>query len=413
MSNNEFNRLSYYQDKDGTIYFGSLNGITAFNPKDFPTGDSSDCRAMLVTTVFQQFNGEANKLENRIYELLKTNTIVMKPDDRFFNLEFSLLNFTDPEHNLYYWKIDEIDSKWNIQKDRNIRLGHLPYGDYLLHVKAQAAASGWSRNELTIRIHVVKPLYLRTWFLITCVVALILLAFAGYRWRIYLLEQENKRLDKVVQNKTEDLQISLHEKELLLKEIHHRVKNNLQVISSLLRLQAGSVNDEAAKTALIESQNRVLSIALIHEKLYQDHQIDKVEFSTFADELFNQLNSVFGADIKVAFINNVPEIFLNIDTAIPLGLILNELATNSFKYAFKTAPAPAITLGMECGGNDCSLVYCDNGPGLPEGTNVERAKSLGLRLVGRLSKQLHGNVKYEKNHLGACFFISFKEKNVF
>jgi len=337
----------------------------------------------------------------------------MKPDDRFFNLEFSLLNFADPAHNLYYWKIDEIDANWNIQKDRNIRLGHLPYGDYLLHVKAQGADGGWSRNELAVRIIVVKPLYLRTWFLIITVIVVILLAIGGYRWRIYLLERENKRLDKVIRDKTEDLRISLHEKELLLKEIHHRVKNNLQVISSLLRLQAGSVRDEAAKAALLESQNRVLSIALIHQKLYQDHQIDKVELSAFADDLFHQLNNVFGPGIKVAFTNKLPKTLLNIDTAIPLGLMLNELTTNSFKYAFNDALAPSIILELEYSDARYTLVYCDNGPGLPEGINLGVVKSLGLRLVNSLSKQLHGDVKYIKNNTGGCFMISFKEKKIF
>ena len=210
-----------------------------------------------------------------------------------------------------------------------------------------------------------------------------------------------------MKEKTEDLRLSLQQKEILLKEIHHRVKNNLQVISSLLRLQSHSVADEAAKSALLEGQNRVLSIALIHQKLYQDEKIDKVEFSTFADELFGQLNGVFRKPgVEVILINEVPEMFLSIDVAVPLGLILNELITNSFKYAFKEVARPSIILRFKKGAEQSVLTYADNGSGLPGGISIDRSKSLGLKLVSRLSKQLSGSATYMKSE----FTIYFVEK---
>jgi two-component sensor histidine kinase len=401
---NEFNRLSHYKDKEGNIYFGSLNGITAFNPKDFVTG-SGENKSALALTAFRQFNGESNVLEDRLGDVVATNTINIFPNDRFFNLEFSLLNFSDPEHTLYYWKIDGIDTGWNIQKDRNLRLSRLPYDQHTLRIKAQAADGSWSRNDLVIAINVVRPFYMRLWFLIASVVAIIILIITGYRWRLYLLRRENERLDRLVTEKTEGLRISLQQKEVLLKEIHHRVKNNLQVISSLLRLQSHSVKDEAAKNALLEGQNRVLSIALIHQKLYQHEHLDEVEFSDFADELFGQLKGVFRKpDTEINFINETGETFIGIDIAVPLGLILNELITNSFKYAFGGRAEVWLKLKMAREGNAYVLTYSDSGPGLPGNIDMERSSTLGLRLINRLSKQLNGSAVYVNNE----FIVRFQ-----
>ena len=407
ISNNEFNRPSHYQDDSGKIYFGSLDGVNVFDPRDF-VSDAEEQKNMspLIITSFLQFNGETNKLEDKRSLLMQDYTITMRPQDRFFNLEFALLNYSNTQQTTYYWKIDGIDTGWNMQKDRTLRLSRLPYDEHLLHIKAQDANGSWSKNEITIKIYVVRPFYLRLWFLFVSVITAIAIVIVSYRWRLYLLRRENERLDRVVKEKTEDLILSLQQKEILLKEIHHRVKNNLQVISSLLRLQSHSVQDVAAKNALLEGQNRVLSIALIHQKLYQDEKLDMVEFATFADELFTQLRGVFGAGAEVKFVNEMQETFLGIDTAVPLGLILNELITNSFKYAFKNIAAPCIKLQLEKNKETYRLTYSDNGTGLPADVHIEHSKSLGLRLVNRLSKQLNGNAVYIKNEW-SNFVVTF------
>ena len=409
VSNNEFNRPSHYQDSLGNIYFGSLDGVNVFNPRDFES-DSEEQRnaSVLVVTSFLQFNGAVNKLEDKRASLASSNTIRMYPQDRFFTLEVTLLNYDNPQRTNYYWKIDGVDTGWNVQNDRTLRFSRLPYDNHLLHIKAQAADGSWSTNEIVINIDVIRPIYLQVWFIILSIVVIIVMVIVGYNWRLYLLRRENERLDRMVREQTEDLRLSLHQKEILLKEIHHRVKNNLQVISSLLRLQSHSVKDEVAKSALLEGQNRVMSIALIHQKLYQDEKLDLVEFSTFADELFSQLRSIFDVGTGVHIINEIPETFIGIDTAVPLGLILNELITNSFKYAFKNIASPCIRLSMETKGDVYILTYSDNGAGLPADINIEHSKSLGLRLVNRLSKQLNGNVLYFKKDW-CNFVISFKK----
>jgi two-component sensor histidine kinase len=403
ITDNEFNRISHTSDSAGNIYFGSLAGVTAFHPDDFPvTVDNSLESAPLAITSFMQFDGEQNTLIDKTADLLLSNNILLRPDDRFFTLEFALLNFHQ-KGTLYYWKIDEADTGWNVQLDRTIRLSRLPYGKSTLHIKAQEANGNWSRNELSISIFVEKPLYLQPWFGVLFTLFVITIIVIIYRWRVDALAKENTRLDSVVKEKTNDLQRSLNQKDLLLKEIHHRVKNNLQVISSLLRLQARSVDDQGARNALIEGQNRVASIALIHQKLYQNEDLDKVEFSKFVDDLYHHLEGVFNSDARhVKLVNKIPICFFDIDRAVPLALILNELFTNSYKYAVAGNPHPQISVSITQSPEHTTLEFADNGPGLPAPLLTAPPVTLGLKLISRLCTQINARVSYHNNNGLVC-----------
>jgi two-component sensor histidine kinase/sugar lactone lactonase YvrE len=408
ITNNEFNRVSHYRDRDGTIYFGSMNGITSFHPRSFVNGSPGvQRRHVIAVTSFQQFSGDENRLKDKTAELIESNSVTVKPADQFLKLDFALLNFEDAVQTLYYWKIDGIDSTWNMQKERSVRFGRLPYGNWVLHVKAQASDGAWSVNELEVRLKVLKPYYLRWWFIAVCCAIVLIIVVSWNRWRVYRLNLENERLDRTVQEKTRSLEVALQEKEVLMKEIHHRVKNNLQVISGLLQLQSYSIEDERAKLALTESQNRVLSIALIHQKLYQNEHLDAVEFSSFADELFGQLNGIFAHPQKVVFDNLLVGSYLGIDVAVPLGLILNELMTNSFKYAFHGNEQPVIRLQLLEADKHLLLQYDDNGPGLPASIDPAKAKSLGIKLISRLSVQLEGRSEYQYQDQLSTFRIYF------
>jgi two-component sensor histidine kinase len=195
----------------------------------------------------------------------------------------------------------------------------------------------------------------------------------------------------------------LNQKDLLLKEIHHRVKNNLQVISSLLRLQARSVDDQGARNALIEGQNRVASIALIHQKLYQNEDLDKVEFSKFVDDLYHHLEGVFNSDARhVKLVNKIPICFFDIDRAVPLALILNELFTNSYKYAVAGNPHPQISVSITQSPEHTTLEFADNGPGLPALLLTAPPVTLGLKLISRLCTQINARVSYHNNNGLVC-----------
>ena len=241
------------------------------------------------------------------------------------------------------------------------------------------------------------------------IITLVTLVFFIYR-NLKQKQAANKTISLQAANLQEQNTIidkSLREKEDLLKETHHRIKNNLQLISSLLELQAENLADENAKNALYTAQRRVLSIATVHSKLYGNDADDVIEFSAFTTDLFTRLNSAFAANSgAVHFHNIIPTTFFSLNTVVLLGLILNELVTNSFKHVFATGGSGSVAIGLESTDGVYQLRYHDSGPGLPGGVFDAKSGSLGLHLVRRLSKQLKGTVTYKFDR-GSTFTITF------
>jgi PAS domain S-box-containing protein len=213
--------------------------------------------------------------------------------------------------------------------------------------------------------------------------------------------------DITERKQTEELiQASLLEKETLLKEIHHRVKNNLQIISSLLRLQSRQIQDQQTLELFKESQNRVQAMALIHEKLYQSSNLAQIDFQEYITTLVEHLCRSYDIHQPAITIKiNVEPVPLPIDTAIPCGLIINELVSNSLKYAFPGNQGGEICLKLQFGASPCNapvdteqfiLTVRDNGIGLPENLDFRNTSSLGLQLVCRLAKQIRGSLELNR-----------------
>lgn len=208
----------------------------------------------------------------------------------------------------------------------------------------------------------------------------------------------------------EALKRSLVEKEILLKEIHHRVKNNLQIVTSLLKLQSSYVKDEAVKSLFKESQNRVQSMSLIHQKLYQTKDLSHIDFKDYIDTVTTHLQHSYGIlGDKVRIITDVKKISLSIDNAIPAGLIINELVSNCLKHAFPVKHKGEIFISMAYDefNREYWLVVRDNGKGIPEDFEIENSKSFGLKLVSTLVKQMSGTIEVFRAG-GTEFRIMFK-----
>jgi two-component sensor histidine kinase len=213
--------------------------------------------------------------------------------------------------------------------------------------------------------------------------------------------------DITERKKAEDaIKASLREKEVLLKEIHHRVKNNLQVISSLVGLQAGGSQDEIIRGVLQDVTDRVRSMALVHEKLYQSADLAHIDFAEYTRGLLSYLWRAYGAD-TVRLTLDLEPVTLSVDKAVPCGLILNELAGNALKHAFRGRPEGEVTVSLhgDIDGRLC-LRVSDNGVGLPPGFEWRQARSLGLRLVQMLAGQLDATVEV-RNGEGAHFELLF------
>jgi PAS domain S-box-containing protein len=211
------------------------------------------------------------------------------------------------------------------------------------------------------------------------------------------LQKFNEELEKQVAERTEQLNKSLHEKELLLKEIHHRVKNNLQIVASLFNLQSRQISDPETLAMIRESQNRVRAMALVHERLYRSADISSIDLSDYVRFLGTSLFRFYGiTPATVRFEINISDIQVDINSAIPLGLIINEILSNSLKHAFPAGRKGMITVtGKKDDGTTCIIVQ-DDGVGIPESLDWKNTESLGLRLVYNLTEQLRGTIELER-----------------
>ena len=241
------------------------------------------------------------------------------------------------------------------------------------------------------------------------------LALTIYAFRLYV-SRTKSHVEQLEQNivereqAEEQLRASLKEKEVLLQEIHHRVKNNLQIMSSLLYLQARGVEDKETLHMLMESRNRVRSMALVHEKLYQSTDLSKINFAQYVRSLGNYLLRSFGVDPGVIHLrSDVDDVFLSIDTAVPCGLIINELVSNSLQHAFPHGRSGEVGVELHSGEKGQFLLTVrDDGVGMPDDVDTAGSQSLGLQLVNTLVDQLEGTIEIDKRG-GTTVLVVFKE----
>ncbi|MGD0282611.1 MAG: histidine kinase dimerization/phosphoacceptor domain -containing protein [Dissulfurispiraceae bacterium] len=206
----------------------------------------------------------------------------------------------------------------------------------------------------------------------------------------------------------EKLKRTLAEKETLLREIHHRVKNNMAVVSSLLSLEARKIKDATVKALFEESQQRVKAMALVHEKLYQTKDLSSINFEDYIRSIISEIISLYRIDTNAIFtVINIVDIELDLEAAVPCGLIINELLTNAFKHAFPDNRRGVLSVNFSKTDHAYTLAIKDNGVGLPEGFDYKEASTLGLQLVNVLTGQLNGTLQIRSDK-GTEVVVTFK-----
>ncbi len=235
------------------------------------------------------------------------------------------------------------------------------------------------------------------------------------------IHQQNEYLSELLSEKDSLLALKdtllgekdqlLTEKEWLLKEIHHRVKNNLQIIMSLLNSQAASLQDQAALSAIQESQHRVQTMALIHQKLYQSEGVARIPMRSYLEDVVTYLSDSYSLAQPIGFRLDVEPLELDVTLAVPLGLIINEAITNAFKYAFPAGRPGTVSLSLQrLAETTCALTIADDGVGLPEGYDPSRSRSLGMTLMHGFSAQLGGDLTIS-SRAGMCIRLVFEEES--
>jgi PAS domain S-box-containing protein len=208
---------------------------------------------------------------------------------------------------------------------------------------------------------------------------------------------------KISEDKIKQL---LSEKELLLKEVHHRIKNNLNTIISLLSIQADTLKDSAVVTALNDAGNRVQSMMILYDKLYQSESFDSMPVNEYLSLLIDEIIVIFPNSVSVKVIKKIEHFELNVKKMQPLGIIINELITNIMKYAFKDISSGIISVSAEVTGRTVCLVIADNGAGMPESIDFKSSTGFGMQLVGILTEQIGGTIRIEHGD-GTKFIMEF------
>jgi len=208
-----------------------------------------------------------------------------------------------------------------------------------------------------------------------------------------------------------ELKESLKEKETLLQEIHHRVKNNLAVVSGMMDLQAFSTENEEVKGLLNDSKNRIKTMALIHEKLYQSASLSQIDFGSYVEDLLENVKGVSATNNKIEVELEYDSFNLNVNQAVPCALIINEVVANAFEHAFTDQESGVIEVSLRNIDHKIVIDICDNGRGLPSDFEFRKSKSIGMTIIETLIKQLEAEQEIE-NENGLSFTFSFEKRDI-
>lgn len=407
-----------WKGKDGRLWFPTISGLSVVDPS------ARQHNAVLPPVFIESVQADGGQVLRSGDERAE---LPAGTDEVTF--EYAALSFVDPHAVRYRYRLEGDETNWSAPtSQRDARYTHLAPGRYTFRVMAMNNDGVWNEEgaSLTLYLH---PFFWQTfWFWSLVGLTMTGLATGGYKWRVRYLKDRQRQLERVVAERTSDLRAakdqieaqagtlkeqadelraSLSDKEVLLREIHHRVKNNMQVISSLLSLQAQKVENEETLALFKECRHRVASMAMIHEQLYQSHDLARVDLDAYLRSITDQLFRSYNArSHRIALDVNVGAGLLGVDQAISCGLIVNELVSNALKHAFPDGRPGRVAVLFEAGQARCRLAVRDDGVGLPAGFSITRSPSLGLKLVQALAKKLQGTLHaYEED--GAVFEVDF------
>lgn len=415
---NEFNGGGTHpslQTKDGIIGFPSMKGFVWFNPKQMPK---------------QLFKGsivmDKVVVDNKKIISLLNNNYWFANETGIITFNFSYAYFYNRENLTISYRFED-QPNWTDIKGSSFQIGRYKKGKQQLLIRIYS--HGFDKKQQVIKSF---PLYFEAryyetfWFWGLCLFLFVLFLYSAYQIGLRLNMRREELLKHKIEEKTIELQqsltelansneivlISLEEKNILLKEIHHRVKNNLQLVMSLLNIQARDKEFISIEDFLEKGQSRIASMVLIHENLYQKENVGKVDFQDYCFNLAQNVSSSFGEKSKNITIEvEANEIYFDIQTAIPLGLIINELVSNALKHAFPNNRKGSVKIIItKKKDNAFELIISDNGIGLESKSKIK--KSMGLELVSLLALQLKGTLEVSENYRTE-YKIIFKEVIIF
>lgn len=442
--NLEFNTLSHYQGEDGRLYFGGLKGVAGFHPRTLKDRNS---KSNLQITNFRKQNYKDEFYLNTPQELLRNHSFELTPDDKSFELSFALLDFKAIQKNLYAYKIEGYDQNWQSLAEPNLKINKLPYGTYQLRLKAKAPAYSWKELTIPITIHVLRPFYLQTWFLILAFIIVLISIYKFIQWRLSKLEQQKAALELIVQERTSEIAEQAEQLKVLDKvksrffaNVSHELRTPLSLIlgpiSTLeekpfeilskdkfhhnIDLMKRNSNklldliDEILDLSKLEAGKLELKEKATDLKQYIYRLFNTFESLSSLKEINYQINYEVSKDLKVLIDPNKVE------------KILNNFLNNAFKFTSKNG---SISLKVSEQPNSILIALEDSGKGIEDedlphvferfyqsknpNLKAQGGTGIGLALARELAHLMQAKVWVESEVTkGSCFYFEFPKKVV-
>lgn len=403
LQNNEFNGKAAYKDAFGNLYFGGIAGVNIFNPKHLKVNTASP--KVHIESV-ELFNTPL--ASNELYK----NHLEFKSDENVLSFNFAALNYVNPEKVSYAYKMEGFDADWRpATKAQTTTYTNLNPGNYTFKVKATNDSGVWSEHSDSMTLTIIPPWYKTNLFKLLAVLSIFLAGVLIYYFKTVSLRRDKLKLEAVVAERTTEIktqnealaeayktaEFQKNNIQFLMRELQHRVKNNLQIVSSLLNIQSNHLNETQSIEAIKVAKNRILAIANIEDKI-KTHA-DTVQLDVFTKDISENIINVLSDDQQLHFSVhfNLQSIEVKQLNTTIYGLILNELITNTTKYAFDgydDKNTLNITLSKQ--DNTLTLIVSDNGKGYTE-ADVS-PNSLGVDLVKDMVSQLKGEITINTAH---------------
>jgi len=407
----ECNSRGSHKDKDGNLYFSTIKGIFKYDP--LKEKESSRHFPLYINNI-ELFLTPLDSIYKRGY-LNAFNTpdsIILPANKNHLKFNFLGLNLTSKNDVYYSYRLEGLDSSW-IEKEKNnhVTYSNIPSGNFTFKVRAFTEANSSIPQEVSVHIKIENPLppfYQTWWFILLTAILITSLIYNLFLYQTSALRISKEELEKTVKERTSKLTAQDNEKTVLLQEIHHRVKNNLQIINSLFSIQSFYTDNEEIKALFKESQNRILSMSKIHKTLYESNDFSKVNINEYITELVSDIKESYAINRCDLDLNISTDITIGIDELIPFALITNEIISNSFKYAFVEKENNLITVNIQQSvDKKTSIFISDNGQGLPNNFDWDNPTSMGVDLIKTLTEQLDGEIDLNSSEKGTSYLLTF------
>lgn len=405
----ECNAKAVSKDAKGNLYFGTIKGLIKFSPEEEPDYTQAPLVHVTGIKLFLKETNWEKKSDNFSPYFSLPEELVLSHDEDHLTFHYVGINHLSPSKIRYRCMLEGFDREWlDNGNETSITYTNLPAGDYTFKVKAFMSEEG--QASVASYTFTIKPAFWRTWWFTFLLMAIFsFLIYTAYRIRTRGMTITNKRLEHYVEMRTQEISDQKKKIEILLKEIHHRVKNNLQVINSLLNLQSNYINDPKALKVIDECKNRIITMSLIHEKLYESKDFTQLNLKDYIMRLSNFLKSAYSINPNISLDLRISVENVGIDTTVTLGLLINEIMSNSLKYGFDPGQEGKVMIYLNRMQNGkYEMIIGDNGKGYPDLKFDEDLPSFGLELIKIFTSQLNGQIEKLKEK-GTVYRIVFEK----